>query len=341
MASFGLPWLIADKNDSFWFPPAASTFAEEVDSLYYYIGIISIVFFVLIVVAMVWFAIQYRRRPGYEGDSRALHNNALEIFWTVVPTLVVIWIFAKGVYGYMDMVKPPAETIDVNVTARKWSWSFQYPNGAVDSTLHVPVNKASRMLMRSEDALHALFVPAFRCKADVVPGRVTTMWFKPILEGTYDLFCAEYCGDEHSNMITKVTVHSEEDYQKWLVEAAKPPENPVAHGQWLYEKRGCKACHSIEADKRIVGPSFAKTYGTEQKTSTGESFKVDENYIRESILEPQKKIRESYQNASQMPSFQGKLKDNEITALTLFMAALQDGQLTDEELGKNADEMKK
>jgi cytochrome c oxidase subunit 2 len=334
----GFPLLLADKNASFWFPAQASTFAKEVDDFYMYIMYISIVFFVLIVAAMVWFTLQYRRRPGYQGDSRALHNNALEITWTVIPTLIVIWIFARGVYGYMDMMRPPADTIDVNVTAQKWAWSFQYPNGAISNELHIPVNRPSRMLMRSDDVLHSLFIPAFRCKTDVVPGRVIPMWFQPILTGTYDMFCTEYCGDEHSNMITKVIVHEQAEYEEWLAKAAQPPVNPVAHGQWLYERMGCKACHSIEGDKRIVGPSFSGTYGTEQRSAAGESFKVEPEYIRESILEPQKKIREGFQNASLMPSYQGKLKENEITALTLFIEALKDGKLTDEELGKNQDE---
>ncbi len=343
MSLYGLPLLLAERSSerapgsSFWFPPAASTFAKDVDSLYMYIGYISAVFFILIVVAMVWFSIKFRRRPGYEGDSTALHNNALEIFWTVVPTIIVVWIFAEGVKGYMDMMTPPAQTIDVNVTARKWGWTFQYPNGAISNELHVPVNQASKMRLRSDDALHAFYVPAFRCKTDIVPGRVTYAWFEPILTGTYDLFCAEYCGDEHSNMITTVTVHSQEDYEKWLKEAAKPPTDIEAHGLWLYERMGCKGCHSIEPGKKIVGPSFAETFGTEQKIFGGAPITLDAGYIRESILEPQKKIREGYQGASQMPSYQGKLKDDEILALTAFIEALKDGKLTDDELGKNED----
>ncbi len=343
MSLYGFPLLLAERSSerapgsSYWFPPQASTFAQDVDSLYMYIMYISAFFFVLIVVAMVWFSLKYRRRPGYEGDSTALHNNALEILWTVIPTIIVVWIFAKGVFGYMDMMTPPAATIDVNVTARKWAWTFQYPNGAISTELHVPIHKASRMRMRSEDALHAFYVPAFRCKADIVPGRVTNLWFEPILEGTFDLFCAEYCGDEHSNMITTVTVHSEEDYAKWLADAAKPPTDIEAHGLWLYERMGCKSCHSMEPNKKIVGPSFAGTFGTEQKAAGGAAILVDAGYIRESILEPQKKIRDGYQGASQMPSFQGKLKDNEILALTAFIEALKDGKLTDEELGKNED----
>lgn len=321
-----IPMLLADKNATFWFPPKASTFAEETDALYMYIMWISVFFFVLIVGVMVWFVMQYRRRPGYQGDSRALHNNALEITWTVIPTLIVIWIFARGVYGYMDMMTPPADTLDINVTASMWNWSFQYPNGAVSDTLHVPNNRAIRLRMRSEDVLHAFYVPAFRAKSDVVPGRVTTMWFQPILEGTYDLFCAEYCGDQHSEMIRQqgVFVTSQEEYDEWVAKAAQPPTNPVAHGYWLYGRYGCKSCHSVEEGKKIVGPSFAVSWGEQVKLSTGESVAFDENYTRESILEPQKKAREGYQNASQMPSFQGKLNENELNSINFFLKALKE-----------------
>lgn len=321
-----LPMLLADKNATFWFPPKASTFAQETDTFFMYIMWISVVFFILIVAAMVWFTLQYRRRPGYKGDSRALHNNALEITWTVIPTLIVIWIFARGVYGYMDMVTPPAETIDINVTARKWDWSFQYPNGAISDQLHVPINRAIRLRMRSEDVLHAFYVPAFRAKSDVVPGRVTVMWFQPILEGSYDLFCAEYCGDQHSEMIKRqgVVVHDQAEYEAWLAEAAKPPTHPVAHGYWLYSRLGCKSCHSVEDSKKIVGPSFANSYGVDFKNTKGETLAFDENYVRESVLNPQAQMREGYQSASQMPSFQGKLKEDEITALIAFMQALKE-----------------
>lgn len=338
-----IPALLADINpDSFWFPPKASSFAEETDALFMYILYISIVFFVLIVAAMCYFAWKFRRRPGYKGDSTALHNNTLEIAWTVLPTLIVCWIFVRGVQGYMDMMQPPGNTIDINVTARKWDWSFQYPNGAISDQLHIPNNQAIRLRMRSEDVLHAFYVPAFRAKTDIVPGRVNVMWFKPILEGEYDLFCAEYCGDQHSEMIKRqgVVVHSQEDYDAWLAEAAQPPLHPVAHGYWLYSRMGCKSCHSVEDGKRIVGPSFANSYGKGFKNSKGENIDFDEQYIRESILNPQAQMREGYQNASQMPSFQGKLDETELIALSAFiesltkpefLAAVADGELTDDE----------
>ncbi len=326
------PMMLAENKGSFWFAEPGSTFAAETDFLFMAILWISTFFFVVVVGAMVLFAIKYRRRPGYQGDSTALHNNALEITWTVIPTLIVCWIFARGVTGYIDMVTPPAETIDINVTARKWSWSFQYPNGAESNELHLPVGKAVRLLMRSDDVLHCFYVPAFRTKADVVPGRVTPLWFEPTLVGEYTLFCAEYCGDDHSRMRAPVTVHSVEDYEKKLVELNKSPDAPVAHGRWLYERRGCKGCHSIEPGKVVIGPSFAGSWGKEVKDSaTGATLKFDEQYVQESIENPQKVMRPEFVKAAQMPSYKGRFKAKEMAAITAFMKALEDGQITPEE----------
>ncbi|MFO1063673.1 MAG: cytochrome c oxidase subunit II [Pirellulales bacterium] len=325
----GFKPLLGDVNESFWFPPQASTFAQEVDVFFHYIMWICAIFFVLIVVGMVLFVMWYRRRPGYEGSSEAIHNNALEVTWTVIPTLIVIWIFARGTEGYLDMMRPPAETIDINVTARKWAWTFQYPNGAISDELHIPINKAVRLRLRSDDVLHSLFIPAFRCKMDVVPGRVNSMWFQAIKESGpdgFDLFCAEYCGDKHSEMLAKVIVTSEKDYDAWLAEAVKPPTVPEAWGYWLYKRQGCKGCHSIEEGKVIIGPSFAKSYDTEQKMTDGSTVKVDDNYIRESILYPQAKRRAAFAAAPQMQSFQGKLKDAEIDALTAFIRYMKDNK---------------
>lgn len=318
--------LLADKPATFWFPEQASTFAKEVDDFYFLIYYICLAFFIPIVVAMVLFVVWYRRRPGYEGSSLAWHNNLLEVTWTVVPTLIVVWIFVRGTQGYLDMMRPPADTLDINVTARKWAWTFQYPNGAISDQLHMPVDKAVRLRMRSDDVLHALFVPAFRAKTDIVPGRVHTMWFQAIKTGLFDLYCAEYCGEKHSQMLADVHVHTTEEYDAWVAQAALPPTGePWKHGLWLYNRVGCKGCHSLEENKVVVGPSFAKSFGTEQPMVGGATRKIDENYIRESILEPQRQKRVGFERAAQMQSFQGKLKEQEITALIALIEHLKEG----------------
>lgn len=322
----GMWQLLADKPATFWFPEQASTFAKEVDDFYFLIYYICLAFFIPIVVAMVLFVIWYRRRPGYEGSSLAWHNNLLEVTWTVVPTLIVVWIFVRGTEGYLDMMRPPADAMDINVVAKKWAWTFQYPNGAISDELHVPNNRPVRLRMRSDDVLHALFVPAFRCKTDIVPGRLNTMWFEATKEGTFDLYCAEYCGENHSRMHADVIVSSPEEYAIWVDNANKPPTgDPVMHGLWLYNRVGCKGCHSLAEDKVVVGPSFSKSYGSEQQMFGGGMQKVDDNYIRESILEPQRKKRAGFERASQMQSFQGKLDDNEIMALIALIQSLKDG----------------
>lgn len=327
--------LLAEHQGSYWFAPAGSTFAEETDALFMYILWISLFFFVVVVGAMVTFAIKYRRRPGYQGDSTALHNNALEITWTVIPTLIVCWIFARGVQGYMHQMTPPPETIDINVTAQTWFWTFTYPNGAESDELHVPVNKAVRLLMRSKDVLHSFYVPAFRAKQDVVPGRVTVMWFEPILETKgepFPLYCTEYCGDNHSTMRAKVYVHSAEDFEKKLVELNKSPVEPVKHGQWLYERRGCKGCHAIEEGKVFTGPSFAGSWGKDVKDSvSGATLKFDEQYVLESIESPQAKMRAEFVKAAQMPSYKGRFKAKELFAINAFLKALEDGKISPDE----------
>ncbi len=315
---------LADVNETFWFPTQASTFAKEIDSFYDILFWISMFFFVIIMVPMGYFMWKYRQRKGYQGSPEALHNNALEITWTVIPTFIVVWIFARGTIGYLDMTKmPEGDVLEIKVQAMKWAWSFEYPNSAVHETLHLPVGRPVKLIMRSDDVLHSLFIPAFRCKQDIVPGRYNRMWFEAIKTGEFDLFCTEYCGDKHSQMITRVFVHEPEEYEKWVAEAARPPESPVEHGEWLYQRRGCKSCHSIDGTK-VIGPSFKGSWGKDVDLSVGRTIRFDENYVRRSILEPQAEFRNGYQGASAMPSYQGRFKEKELDAIIEFMKSLKD-----------------
>ena len=329
--------LAATGGSDFFFPEQASNFAAEIDWLFWALFWISMFFFVGIMIAIVWFCVAFRKRPGYVGSKDALHNNVLEITWTVIPTFLVVWMFGQGVVGYLDMMTPPAGTEDIAVLAQQWAWKFTYPNGAVTAEeLHLPVNRPVKFTMRSNDVIHSLYIPAFRFKQDVVPGRYTYMWVKPIMEskdvldregepkGYFDLHCTEYCGEKHSMMNVKVYVHNEEDYQAWLAEAAKPPEEPDKHGQWLYERVGCKACHSIDGSKN-AGPSWAGSWDSEVPIVGSGPVKFDENYVRESILNPQAKIHQGFENAK-MNSYRGQLKDDQIDAIIAFMKTLKDAE---------------
>ena len=312
----------AASGGSFWFPVQGSTNAAEVDWLFDFILYISVFFFVLIVGLVAVFVYRYRSRPGVEAERTATHHTPLELLWTIVPTILVIIIFYFGLNGYIDTRSPPRNAREVLVTGQKWSWSFTYPNGTIDADLHVPVGEPTRLVLRSEDVLHSFFVPAFRMKMDVVPGRYGKVWFTPVAAGEYQVFCAEYCGQNHSGMLTKVIVHEPGGFEKWLrdVEEKNMNKSPVELGAGLYKTRGCMQCHSIDGTPGIA-PSFKGIYGEMQALADGKSVKVDEDYIHESIIEPQAKIVRGY--APVMPTFKGKLKDKEIAGIIEFIKSLK------------------
>ncbi len=333
-----MSFFLADQVAPYaWFPEGASSFAPQVDFLFTVILWICIVFFVPIVIAMGYFMWVYRERPGYRGSPEALHNTAIEITWTVVPTIVVVWVFWEGAMGYLDMAKIPKGTVDVNVTAKKWQWAFKYENGGEHDVIPVenssvkelpllvlPVDRDIKMIMRSDDVLHSFYIPAFRAKRDVVPGRYNYMWFHTTKEGLYDLFCTEYCGDNHSQMNAKVKVVSQEEYKKALDKAIQEPEDPLARGQLLYKRQGCSTCHNAGAEGASgPGPSYNGSWGKPVQLESGAEVAFDENYVRESILNPQAKARKGYGKASPMNSYAGKLKDDQIDALITFIKSLE------------------
>ena len=313
---------VANDGATFWFPAPSSTTAGAVDSLFNFILSLSAFFFVLIVGLMLIFVIKYRRRPGYVQAFAPDHNNTLEIVWSVIPGLLTVLIFFRGFLGYLDMRTPPAETYEIKVNAKKWSWAFQYPNGYIDNDLHVPVNRAVKLTMTSEDVIHSLFVPAFRTKMDIVPGRYSSMWFEATRTGEFPLLCAEYCGQKHSDMLANTVVHPSGEFERWLEQASNLLATlpPVEAGKILYTRRGCAQCHTIDGSAK-TGPSFKATFGSTQSMADGSTVQVDENYIRESILEPMKKIRGGFRPV--MPSYKGQLKDPEIDAIIEFIKSLK------------------
>lgn len=315
---------LADKPVTFWFPEQASTFAAKIDFLYWAILWISLVFFIPIVIAMIMFMIKYRQRPGYKGDPHALHNTPLEITWTVVPTFIVVWIFWEGASGYLDMMRVPDNAHKISVYGQKWLWSFKYENGGESNDLHVPVGTDIKMVMESKDVLHSFYIPSFRVKRDVVPGRKTFLWFHAIKEGKYDLFCTEYCGDNHSTMKAKVIVESPEKYEKFLIEANKEPEDIVERGKWLYERNACKGCHYAgNQGTSGPGPSYNGTWGKPVPLAKGGEVKFDEEYVRTSIMDPSAAARKGYEGAAAMPSYKGRLKAEQVDAIIEFIKSLE------------------
>ncbi len=315
-------------SDDFWMPKSASTLSGDVDWLYNVLFWLSVVSALAIFAVMWHFVRKYRvssRDDSAVGDVVSEHNTALEITWSVIPLFVVIALFVWGFKGYVNLRTPPKEALEIHVQGQKWKWIFTYPNGHSDTKLHVPVDRDVRVIIQSADVLHSLFIPAFRVKMDAVPGRYTDLWFNATEPGDYPIFCAEYCGTSHSDMLAQVTVHPSGGYEKWLdgvgkKRAEEAMKDPVAFGEKLWDEQGCSTCHSIDGTIK-VGPSWKGIFGETHQMADGTAVKVDENYIRESINDPTKRVVAGFPPS--MPTYQGRLKDYEITAIIEFIKSLK------------------
>ncbi|GIW48291.1 MAG: cytochrome c oxidase subunit 2 [Deltaproteobacteria bacterium] len=310
-----------------WLPEEASNLARNVDTVIWFVTIISLVFFFLITVVLVFFAIKYRRKSGEDETPYITGNHFLETLWTIVPSILVLVIFAYGFIVFKQMRTPPQEALEVNVIGKQWLWQFQYDNGKTTiNELYVQQNRPVKLIMRSEDVIHSFFVPAFRVKQDLLGGMYTYLWFTPTKVGVFDLYCAEYCGAAHSKMLGKVIVMSPEAYERWRKGEEREEQkgvasiSPVQLGEQLYQQRGCNACHTIDGTPS-VGPSWKGLFGHEVTLQDGTKVTADENYIRESILEPQAKLVKGYQPV--MPSFKGILTDEEISAIIAYIKTLK------------------
>lgn len=314
----GLPW---GQTAGFWLPQSAAA-NPVTDRVFSLILLICSFLFLLVAGVMVLFVIRYRRRPGTAPQKSAAHNALLETIWTAIPVLIVAVIFYQGFTAYMTMQTAPPGCYDLRVSARQWAWQFIYPNGHIDEDLHVPAGEPIRLTMTSQDVIHGLWIPSLRVKQDVVPGRYSHLWFQADTPGKYNVLCTQYCGDDHSNMLSTLVVHTREDYDKWLKNAANYLKTlpPVEAGKILYQRRGCSQCHSIDGAAG-TGPSFKGIFGKPQRLTDGRDIIVDDNYIRESILEPQAKIVAGYQPV--MSTYKGLVSDDDITALIEFIKSLK------------------
>ena len=313
-------------------PEAASNWAKDIDFLFWLITIICTFGFILVEFVLIYFVFKYRRKKG-EPDKitpNITHNKVLEIIWTIVPAVLMMVVFYYGVIYFIDMRTFPKQVYEIDITGRQWSWKFTYPNGVSGSTqstcskteyknqydceryyatwkqgqpMVLPINKKIKLRMTSVDVIHSFYVPAFRVKQDVVPGVISYLWFETTKKGVFDLFCTEYCGLDHSGMLGKVHVLSEDEFLLWLNKEQKKQESlqnvnlstkeMIQLGADLFQKKACIACHALTG-QRLVGPALNNLYGKTEKLDDGTTVKIEENYLRESILNPNAKIVEGY-----------------------------------------------
>ncbi len=319
----------AVAEGSFWMPPNASTTTEFVDPVFYYILALTTLFFVAIVVVGAYFAIRYRKRSDADRTHPTAGNHKIEAILAIIPSILLATIFWLGFQGYMNLAVAPGDAMEIRVTGQKWFWTFEYPTEGVtliaspdetkrraddmqrETGLVVPLGQPVKLIGNSRDVLHSMFIPAFRIKKDVIPNRYTAIWFEATMVGEFNFFCTEYCGKDHSRMLTKVIVKTPEDYAAWMADERKLSNAPK-DGKTLFAQGGCTACHSITGAVG-VGPALNALYGTDETLVDGSTVLVDDNYIRESIVNPTAKVVKGF--GPVMPPFAGQFEDAEIDAL--------------------------
>jgi len=309
MSTFGFPL----------FPEQASTMAGRVDALFYFLIAVSVFFAALIFVLIVVFAIKYRRRSEDDRPQSIPGNLGLEILWTTIPLALTLVIFLWGAKLYFVSYYPPRDALEITVVAKQWMWKVQHPEGQAEiDELHIPTGRPIKLVMTSQDVIHDFFVPAFRVKKDVLPGRYTTLWFEATQPGSYRLFCAQYCGTQHSGMVGRIIVMEPTEFQAWLSGGA--PGIPMASaGEKLFQRLGCVTCHLANDTGR--GPSLVGLLGKKVQLQGGVSVLVDESYVRESILNPQAKLVAGYPPI--MPTFKGLISEDGIMQILAYLKSLR------------------
>jgi len=297
-------------------PEQASTTAVHLDHLTYYLLAVATIFSVLIFALVFYFAIKYRRRTNHERPVEIEGALPLEILWSVIPFLLMMVMFGWGASIFFEMSRPPDDAMNIYVVGKQWMWKAQHLEGRREiNELHVPLGRPVKLTMTSEDVIHSFYMPAFRVKFDVLPGKYTTAWFNPTKPGKYHLFCAEFCGTLHSGMIGWIYVMEPAEYEKWL---AGETESLAASGQQLFQFLACANCHRTDKPGRC--PNLEGLFGKPVQLTTGETVKADEDYVRESILNPGAKVVAGYQNI--MPSFQGLVTEEELLKLIEYVKSL-------------------
>ncbi len=301
------------------FPEQASTFAWQVDLLYFYLIAVSIAFTIPIVVAIFFFAIKYRETEKFATPEEMHGSMVLETVWSIIPFVISMTIFLGGAIVFFNQYTPPDDAMDIYVVGKQWMWKMQHQTGQREiNELHVPVGRKVKLTLTTEDVIHDFDIPAFRTKVDVVPGRYTYLWFEPTKPGKYHLFCAEYCGLNHSGMGGYVYVMEQRDFDNWL-SGDVSGQTPVEAGKDLFEnKLGCASCHAGGPTQR--GAKLEGIFNHDVKLIGGTTVKADEQYIRNSILNPSAQVVEGFQPI--MPTFKGQVTEEQLNSLVAYIKSL-------------------
>ena len=300
------------------FPVQASQQAGQVDAVYFFLVAVTAFFSLLIATLVIVFAVKYRRRHQDEIGMPIHGSLPLELIWTIIPFFIVMIMFGWGAKVFFNLYRAPAGAMEVYVVGKQWMWKIQHMGGQREiNELHVPVGRPVKLIMGSEDVLHSFYIPAFRVKADVIPGRYNTLWFEATRPGTYHLFCAEYCGTKHSGMIGAIIAMEPSDFQAWLGGGAGE-QSPAASGAKLFSDLACATCHQQETQGR--GPMLLNLFGKPVELQDGRRIVADEAYIRESIVNPQAKVVAGFQPI--MPTFQGLVTEEQLLQLIAYVRSL-------------------
>lgn len=304
-------------------PVSATDLADRVDELFAFASLIAVVFSALIAGLIFYLGLKYRRRSDAEtgAGNKGSAPTWLEIVWSVIPLGILLFLFTWGAVVFFEISRPPEGADEYFVVGRQWMWKIQHPDGPREiNELHAPVGRAIKLTMTSEDVIHSFYVPAFRVKQDALPGRYTTTWFRATKAGTYHLFCAEYCGTQHSGMIGRVVILEPSDYETWLARG-KTDAPAGASGEQTFTARGCDTCHRPDTAARA--PILNGLFGATVKLADGTTAVADENYIRESILRPAAKVVAGYSPV--MPAYEGQVSEEEAISLLVYIRSLGPG----------------
>lgn len=317
--------LLTHANAESFMPTQGTEIAKHVDNLYGFLVVVSTISCAILIGGMIYFSLKYKRRTANDKTAYITHDTRLEVLWSVLPLIIFLFVFAWGWVIYHDMREMPKDALEIHVTGKQWAWVSEYKNGVKSNEVVVPVNQNVKIILSADDVLHSFYIPSFRIKQDAIPGRYTALWFKAEKLGEFHVFCTEFCGTSHSGMITKLRVLSQEDFDKWLTEEADVGLLPIAErGAKIFKTRACASCHNVSSSAALIGPSLLKLFGLDNHEMVdGTKVSVDENYVRESILNAQAKIVKGFGPRSQMPAFQGQLSETELAALIEYIKTLK------------------